>query len=226
MAEPLVRRAGLLEDETKLHVLPLSILLLDQYGPTYLEWTSEALREELQKQFGEVGQLTWERIQVARVLHINNAFWQDWEVFEKCTAVTCGEMPVFDLVQPPEPEEIAVAIDVAKRIDNSRIYSPQVQDYIVASCLTDGLWYLESPLREVAGEAMSRSNFKGAEADHLDAEVAQALKNSDQYVENPEDAVSVQVNRVLDVRLVLKRYTAQAEAQLRSLPELLKRTTV
>ena len=71
-AQPLLRPAGPLEDESGLHLLPLSVFLLEALGPNYLGWDSAALRSELEEKFGNIGVLTWERIQALRVFHIND----------------------------------------------------------------------------------------------------------------------------------------------------------
>lgn len=52
MGEPLVRKAGILEDETGLHLLPLSMLLTEALGVEFLGWTSK-LSERSAKTVGE-----------------------------------------------------------------------------------------------------------------------------------------------------------------------------
>lgn len=215
----LVRKAGLLEDETGLHVMPLAVLLLNALGHEYIAWSSEALREELQERFGTIGVVTWERIQALRILQAHDAFWKDWEVFEKVTAAILGEAPIFSLVQPPEAEEIAIALDVASKIDKHD-FSAEVKGYIVSACLTDGLWYLEPPLNVVEEDLRAYDDYHHIQRDF--AGVAAALQESSTYRPEFEDPISSQVNRVLDVRHALRLYNAEVEKQLKSLPEKVK----
>jgi len=216
VSEPLVRKAGLLEDETGLHVIPLSVLLLDALGPSYLNWTSEALKEECEDRWGKLGVLTWERIQAARVLQLHNAFWSDWEVFEKITAAIVGEAPIFNLVQPPEAEEIAISLTVAARVDNSRTYDNDVRSYVAACCLNDGFWYLESPIKEVAeAEIAEFDDRNGIRRDY--GMVAEELKKSDKLQNVMDDPIIAQANRVRGVRSILRQYEAEVDRQLKQL---------
>lgn len=192
------------------------MLLLDALGPSYLNWTSEALKSECEERWGQLGVVTWERIQALRILHLHDAFWKEWEVFEKITAAILGEAPIFSLVQPPEAEEIAVALSVAKKIDATHAYDDDVRSYIAASCLNDGLWYLESPLEEVAAaEIADFDNRRGISRDY--GKVAEELKKSDKLQDDMNDPIIVQANRVRDVRYVLRQYDAAVDRQLKQL---------
>ena len=213
--EPLVRKAGLLDDESGLHLLTLSVLLLNKFGPEFIAWTSECLREELEDHYGNIGPVTWERIQALRVLHANESFWKEWEIFEKITAAIMGEPPIFSYVQPPEAEEIAIALETAKRIDKHE-YSDEVKKYIAASCLNDGLWYLEDPPLDIAKEALREYDIRLGIERRAET-VAAALQAKEGFYDSPETAPEVQANRVREVALVLKRYNAAVESQLKNI---------
>lgn len=219
MGEPLVRKAGILEDETGLHLLPLSMLLTEALGVEFLGWTSEALREECEDRWGKIGVLTWERIQALRVLHLHDAYWKEWEVFEKITAAIMGEAPIFNLVQPPEAEEIAVSLSVAAKVDKHE-FDDDVKAYIVSACLNDGLWYYEEPIASVVGSVPAEMDRRmGILRD--EAAVAGELQKSDKFRPPSDDPILEQVNRVLDVRYVLKKYDKAVAEQLANLPKLM-----
>lgn len=211
-----MRKAGLLEDETGLHVIPLSLLLVNNLGPNYLNWTSEALRSECEERWGTLGVITWERIQAVRILQLHDAFWLEWEVFEKITAAILGEAPIFSLVQPPEADEIAIALSVAAKIEKND-YSEDVRGYITAACMSDGLWYYEDPIASAVGNAPLEFDKK-MNIVRREKEVAEELAKSDKLRKAPETAVDVQVNRVLGVRLAVQLYHAASDAQLKLLP--------
>lgn len=220
MGEPLVRKAGILEDEVGLHVLPLSMLLTEALGPEFLGWTSEALREECEDRWGKIGVLTWERIQALRVLHIHDAYWKEWEVFEKITAAIIGEAPIFNLVQPPEAEEIAVSLSVAAKVDRHE-FDDDVKAYIVSACLNDGLWYYEDPIASAVGSVPAEMDRRmGILRD--EAAVASELQKSDKFRPPSDDPILEQTNRVLDIRYVLKKYDKAVADQLADLPKLAK----
>lgn len=218
MSQPLLRPAGVLEDEYGLELLTLDILCLKKYGPMYIDWDSDALKTELTEDFGLVGDMTWERIQAGRLLHKNNSFWKEWEVFEKVTASIVGEHPIFSYAQPPEADEVAVAIDTAQRVENYK-YDADVLGYISAACLADGLWYFEGPL-EVAQEALlEHDRRKNIERDvEL---VASKLQVVDSYIDSPDNAIDVQVNNVIAVRKAVETQRADVRKQMASLSSLI-----
>jgi hypothetical protein len=210
----LLRPAGLLEDERALHLVALSVLLNKKYGHEYLTWPPEALREQLEEDFGGIGPLAWERIQAVRVLHVHDAFWKEWEIFEKITAAAIGVFPIFSHAQPPEAEDIAVVLTVAATFD-SHEYDDDVKAYIASACLTDGTWYLEPPL-DIAQDALAKHDErKGIERDTKS--VAMRLQTASKYINLPETATDVQVNNVLSVRKAVAEYKEQLEAQLREI---------
>jgi hypothetical protein len=221
MSGPLLRKAGLLEDETGLHLLTLSVLLVDTFGPEVLLWDFTALREELEERWGKIGPVTWQRIMALTVLHLHDAAWQEWEIFENMVAAIIGEMPIFSYVQPPEPEEMAIALETFRRVDNHQL-SDEVKDYIVAACLNDGMWYLDGTPLEVAQPSLTEYDLRlGIDRDV--GSVAKALRGREGYYKDPETAAEVQANHVLGVQQALERYTAEVDQQLRDLPGLMRR---
>jgi len=210
---PLLRDPQLLEDERGLHVVTLSMLMLRKYGPEYLLWPYEAFREQLEEDFGSIGILTWERVQAVRVLH-THSFWTEWEVFEKVTAAVVGAPPVFSYVQPPEAEDVAIALTTAARFDSYE-FSPDVLSYMVAALLHDGTWYLEPPLNVAQPTLDAFDARKGISRDTQS--VALRLQQVSDYIQEPETAADVQVNNVLSVRKALVEYNESLNKQLQEL---------
>jgi hypothetical protein len=210
----LLRPAGLLEDERGLHMVTLSVLLLKELGSDYIAWESDALYRELRERFGLVGVVTWERIQAVRLLHTNSAFWSEWEIFENVVAAAVGAPPIFSLAQPPEAEDIAIAMAMADQFD-SREYSDEVQSYIVSACLFDGTWYLDSPLDIAMPALLEYDGRLGISRDF--GSVAARLQQISSYIQEPETAVDVQVNNVISVRKALAEYHSQVESQMKEL---------
>ena len=212
-ASPLLRPAGALDDEKGLHAIPLDVLLLKKYGSEYLAWESSALYIELEEDFGAVGPSTWARIQAVRVLHVNPAFWREWEVFEKVTAGIAGYPPVFSYMQPPEPYEMAVALHVAQQV-SQHLWDGDVLGYTAAACLDDGLWYLEAPLNVAEPLLLEHDRRKNIERPY--GQVAARLQEVSSFIQEPVGHVDSQVNLVLGVRATLQAYKAQERQQLRS----------
>jgi hypothetical protein len=215
MAEPLLRRATPLEDEAEPHLMTLSVMLTDAFGPEFLTWDFDTLREACEEKWGSIGPLTWQKIMALVVFHAHDGFWKEWEIFENITAAVNGEYPIFSHVQPPEAEECAIALDTAKKVDDHQ-YSDEVKSYIVAACLNDGLWYFDGTPLEMCQDQLNELDRRtGIERRYGD--VANALRDHEGFYESPQTAAEVQANRVREVELVLRRYNAEVEKQMRGL---------
>ena len=216
---PLLRSAKPLDDEAGLHLLTLDLLVIRKLGVQALMWESPVLRDEMVAAFGEIGPVTWERIQAARCMHLRESFWTEWEVFENCALAICGRPVNFGFMQPLEAEELAVAVRTAERID-SRVYSEDVKRYIAASCLHDGLWYTEPPLEPLVGPFIKE--YFEARRNPMNGEAVKDILASRSTIDDKaEDPVEVQANRTLSVREVLASYDRELAEQLARLPALL-----
>lgn len=213
----LVRPAKPLEDQNGLHLLTVDVLVLRKFGPSALAWTSEVLRTEIEKAFGPIGPVTWQRVQAARAMHLRSSFWEEWEVFEKCSLAIVGRPVDFEHIQPLEVEDLAVSVVTAARID-SHPYVEDVKHYIAATCLNDGCWYVEEPLQGLVGAILRQKD----EAHSLPvASVEARLAKQPKMDLDSDDPAVVQVNRILAVREALTRYDAEVSAQLGNIHTLL-----
>jgi hypothetical protein len=217
----LVRPAGPLDDETGLHLVTLNDLLIQLLGPDYLTWEWEALYVELVERNGgeAIGPTTWERIQAGRVMLANKSFWRDWEVFEKCTSTIVGLPAVFSLSQPPEGEDIAIAIRTAELVASGE-WSDEVKGYMAAALLDEGMWYVEKPL-DVVEEAITNHDARHGIARNF-GPVAELLETTNDYVKDPDNFAEVQVNHVISVRKALQEFNLQVGSQRASLPKFLE----
>ena len=215
MSKALLRKAGPLNDESGLHFLTLSVMLTNAFGPEFLTWDFTTLREMCTEKWGNIGELTWQQIMALVVLHAHEGFWKEWEIFENITAAINGEFPIFSYVQPPEPEECAIALVTAQRVD-THDYSNEVKDYILAACLNDGLWYLDGTPMEMCQDSLNDYDRRhGIERRYGD--VANALRDHDGFYDPPEGAAQVQANKVREIGLVLQRYNRSVNKQLQSI---------
>ena len=219
-AAPLLRPAGVLDDERGLELPTIGKLLFRTFGVGYLDWDSEALKAELTETFGSVGVQTWERVQAVRILHARESFWEDWHVFEKIAQAIVGEMTLFSVVQPPEAEEVAVAMVAADQIRVVQ-YSDEVLSYIASACLHDSTWFLEDPLDAAQGQMDEFDRKNGFSRDRMS--VRRALEGRKGYYRNPSTAAEVQANEVLSVREAVKLYKKTLEQQEAELPGLIPR---
>lgn len=205
---------GLLSDEKGLHLLTLDVLCLRELGAEFIGYEPEALMEEMTRSYGPVGQVASERLQVCQLLHANDLFWTEWEVFEKATNTIVGEPVVFSYTQPPDPEEIAIALLTANSFD-SRQFSDEVKRYIAACCLFSGLYYLEGRLGLSAPFIEEHLRIKGIESNTK--AIADLLERTSAPFEVPDSAEEVQVNKVLSVRDAVISFEKQVAAQIKEI---------
>ena len=210
MSDPSKR--GLLSDERGLHLLTLDVLCLKELGPEFIGYEPEALLEEMTRSFGPIGKLTSERLQACQVMHANDLFWTEWEVFEKVTNSIAGEIAIFSYTQPPDPEEIAVSLVTAAQF-KGRPCSSEVYRYIAACCQFDGLFYLDGPL-DAASPALSEY-FASNNIEPDYAAVADLLRRTSVPFSDPDSVEEVQVNKVLSIRDAVRIYELEVADQIR-----------
>jgi hypothetical protein len=219
MAEPLLRPATPLEDESDLELITLDLICLSTFGPSYLKWEYETIKFEVQEKFGNMGEITWQKIQAAVLLHSSTSCWSEWEVFEKVVAACMGEFAIFSYAQPPEPEDMAIALTVMARISETEI-SDEVASYVAAACLYDGLWVLEAPLDVGIKSIADLDKQKNIERDY--SSVKDVLEKHKRRIDNPSGMAEAQANRVFLVREAVRGYNKKVSKELLRYKHLLK----
>ena len=72
---------------------------------------------------------------------------------------------MFSLSQPPEPEDIAVTLEVLSSVSDYE-YHKDVIGYIASACLYDGLWCLPGSLVIAQDAIKDYDSFKGISRDY------------------------------------------------------------
>lgn len=217
MRTRLFKTASAVSDEADLNPVALRVLLQNLYGTEFLTWEPETLKESLEKRFGSLGPLTWERIQALRVLLTHTGFFDAWEVFEKISNTFCGHVAIFHLIQPLSADELALAVHIGTALVPGQAWSDEVQRYILAGCANDGLWAPGFPLREVFPELLKTYLAERDLTDAFQAVEARSGKAS-KIIPGSEDMVQVQVNRRLEIAELLRAFDAQTQEQIKVLP--------
>lgn len=207
---PLLRKPTPLDDVLGVHGIVLDRLLQKELGAGYLSWDGDPLHAELVDRWGSVGQVAWERIQAMRLLRANDLFWREWGAFEKVTAALAGEIPDFAAVQPPEAEDIIIALHTAAYV-RELPFSSDVRGYIAAACVNDGVWYLEPPL-DVAEEALDYL-LKSREISLPKEEVKHLLSTRKASISPETSAADAQFNVILAVRANVADFWREVDEQ-------------
>ena len=203
MAQPLFRTATIFEDETELEMPTLHAILSAAYGEDYVDWDSDILKYEILEDYKEVGILTWSRIQAIRVMHKNIACWHQWEVFEKCCAAHAGMIPDFGFVQQQEPEEVAMFLHTMNQIGDYD-FDKDVLGYIAATCLSDGLYWLPSPLNIAQPMMNEIERYNKVTRDRQS--VTEVLRKQKEYNTKAKTEPEEQANKIIRIRTHLQAF--------------------
>lgn len=203
MTKPLFRPATIFEDETELEMPTLHAILAKKYGEDYVDWDSEVLKLEIMEDFGDLGVLTWNRIQAIRCMNNNESCWHEWEVFEKCCSASAGMVPDFAFVQQQEPEEVAILLYIMDQIKNVD-FDKDVLGYIASTCMADGLYWLPQPLNVAQPMVDSHDDYYQVKRDKQ--AVTEALRKSNEYNENADTEAEEQANKIIRIRNSLEGF--------------------
>lgn len=131
------------------HPLALDHLLADKYGVNWLVWEPETLWATLTRDFRihtEISKLARAGIQAVKTVHCNDTFFTDWQVTLTCTQALDGCLPDFEVLQDTSPGQIWHAFECARMLRGNMPYADEVQGWMAACFLDDGMIYSPEPL--------------------------------------------------------------------------------
>ncbi len=138
------------------HPLVLLTLLLNKYGPDYLEWEPEALRGTLKKDGVQMSESVWTKILAARVLMTSPSPWRQWEQFHWISYGLAGRAPNFVYLERPELGFIMSATDTMKMADRTRPMAEELTKYTAAVLRDNGIMLAPPPLQFAQEELNDR----------------------------------------------------------------------
>jgi hypothetical protein len=130
------------------HPLILDLLLLQKYGPAWLEWEVETLQWRIPQDFrtSSVSDLNLSKIQAVKTLHLVDTFWKNWEVFVWCVMPLNGNFPDFGIMQVPDVAQCMVAVDIANKIREDVTWSEEIKHYLPVVYQHNGIFCTIPPL--------------------------------------------------------------------------------
>jgi hypothetical protein len=124
------------------HPLVLDLVLLKEFGPSYLEWEPETCWAEIRQTWGTtISETNRNKVQAVRTCHVSSQPYEAWEIFEKVAAGLFGLMPRFDYIQKATPHRACVSLDVITQIKENKSVLPEVYKYAAATMLDYGMIY-------------------------------------------------------------------------------------
>lgn len=127
------------------HPVALDVVLLKHFQLDWLSWLPETLFPEIQNTFNtSIAEVNKIKILAIQTLHVIDAFWEEWEVFEKTIWALNGMIPRVDAVQPPDLPMLFAGIDSVNHIAQNK-FGEEIARYTAAVFLHEGVIYAPPP---------------------------------------------------------------------------------
>jgi hypothetical protein len=196
------------------HPLKLVAMLDDFFGGEWRDWEPETIRASLAKEAGAdpsdgvMNKVMAVKIAMARP----EVFFDRWQAFEKMAVSLNDRDPAMTVTEDLDPEEIANAVTIVRKISGDGDFSPEVEAYVAARLHNSG-FVVAPPQLSFAdarlGELVRDDGFRGK----VIVAYAQAVK-SDGDVAESEDPVDIQVARLLRSHVYVLDRLSQGREQL------------
>ena len=136
------------------HPLLLDVVLLKSFGVDWLAWEAETLWAEIQRVFNQppLPMHNKNKIQAVRTAHLVEGPWEDWETFTVMSQALNNNIPNFQVLHKPTPAQIVNTVSILNRIEQ-RQFSDEIQKFIAACFLDEGIYFLPKPVDFAQDEA-------------------------------------------------------------------------
>jgi hypothetical protein len=207
------------------HPIVLDISLLKRYDTDWFTWEAETLWKEIMEDFHvpSISDQTKTKIQSVKTLHINEWFWTKWEVFCWITQGVNNNIPDFQVLQKPSIPQLINAVDIATMVRDGEEFTAELQMFVAASVLEEGVLYAPEPIAFCQDEIVQLLDQQNPDAKDLIAEVDKRWKElsarPQEEWENDleENPVDVQVAKLVVAQNYLSLRRRQLKEQLRLL---------
>lgn len=123
-------------------------LLIRKYDKDWFEWEPETLWQTIEKDFKQTPSvLTKNKINAIKTILLTDAFWKEWNIFEKVVLAFNDHIPNFYSVEVPSPGEISWAVREANFVRPGVPWSDEVVVYVQRVCKDAGLVYYPDNLQ-------------------------------------------------------------------------------
>jgi len=151
------------------HPLVLDAACLKAFQTDWLWWEPEIIHSELRRVFGQstISTLNWQQIQACKTCHVVPTPWKEWEVFNTVIMALNNNIPDFHTMQKPSIAQVMVGLDIMSRIDSRQMFSEEVEKFIAAVFLEDGVYFMPPPA-DFAQEWASRPEYRCRRCGRID----------------------------------------------------------
>lgn len=128
------------------HPLALDLVLLKHFDLEWLTWLPDTLFFEIEQTFTtSVAEVNKLKILAVQTLHVTDAAWEEWEIFEKTVWALNGMVPRTDTIQPPDLPLLFAGVEIQNSI-RTETHGEEVARYCAAVFLHENVHYAPEPL--------------------------------------------------------------------------------
>ncbi len=144
VAKPLSSRSLFSHPDT--HPVALDLALLKHFQLDWFPWLPETLFYEIEQTFKtSIAETNKLKIMAVKTLHVIDAFWEEWEIFEKTVQALNGVPPLITTMQPPDLPFLFAGVDMANAIRKEDC-NDEIARYCAAIFLHEEVYYAPEPL--------------------------------------------------------------------------------
>ena len=150
------------------HPVVLSLVLLDRYGYSWLDWEPETLWTEIKDDFDQatISVHTRNKIQAVKTCHLVDTPWDAWETFYVVCQAFNNNVPNFRILDAPSTAQMMNAVQTMSHIADHK-FSDDVAKFVACCALEEGVFFLPKPL-DFAQEWASRPQYRCKECGRID----------------------------------------------------------
>lgn len=130
------------------HPVVFDLALLAKYDTDWFEWEPATLWKEIKEDFRvpSISDHACAKIQAIKTLHINEWYWDKWEVFCWITQALNNNIPDFQVIQKPSIAQLMNSVDIATMVRTGEEFIQEVQSWVGASVVEEGVFYAPKPI--------------------------------------------------------------------------------
>lgn len=148
------------------HPVALDLVLLKNFELEWLQWLPDTLFREIEATFEtSIAEANRLKILAAQTLHVTDAYWEQWEIFEKVLWALNGQIPRVDVIQPPDLSILMSGVDMANGV-RQETYGEEVARYCAAVFLHENVFYAPEPL-EFCQKYITQPTYKCQDCDQV-----------------------------------------------------------
>lgn len=154
------------------HPVVLDMALLKKFQVDWVGWMADTLFWEIEREFKtSITLANRVKIMAAKTLHVVDAYWDHWEVFEKVIAGLNGIIPQVEVMQPPNLASLCAGVDITNSI-RQETFGDEVKRYCAAVFMNEGATYAPPPL-DFCQEYISQPTYRCKDCDNTGSALPQ-----------------------------------------------------